>query len=82
MIFEIPEKFPNLSQSFKGVVDRGVLFLSRLEFIHCLFTINLSSILLHQKQPIARFFQPKQNLNNTVFTLNSNSIIDASILLK
>ena len=49
MIFEIPENFPNFSQSFKGVVDRGVLFLSRLEFIHCLFTIILSSILLHQK---------------------------------
>ena len=49
MIFEIPEKFPNFSQSFKGVVDRGVLFPSRLEFIYCLFTIILSSILLHQK---------------------------------
>ena len=38
----IPEglkNFPNFSQSFIGVVDRGVLFLSRLEFIHCLFTL-------------------------------------------
>ena len=39
MIFEIPEKFPNFSQSFKGVVDRGVLFPSRLVFIHCIITL-------------------------------------------
>ena len=49
MIFDIPENFRNFSQSLRGVVDRGVLFLSRLEFIHCLFTIILSSILLHQE---------------------------------
>ena len=49
MIFEIPEKFPNFSQSFKGAMDRGVLFPARLEFIHCLCTIILSSILLYQK---------------------------------
>ena len=39
IIPEVPEKFPNFSQSFIGVVDRGVLFLSTLEFIHCLFTL-------------------------------------------
>ena len=39
IILEVPENFPNFSQSFIGVVDRGVLFLSRLEFIHCLFTL-------------------------------------------
>ena len=39
IIPEVPENFPNFSQSFKGVVDRGVLFPSRLAFIHCLFTL-------------------------------------------
>ena len=39
IIPEGPENFPNFSQSFIGVVDRGVLFRSRLEFIHCLFTL-------------------------------------------
>ena len=48
IIPEFPENFPNFSQNFKGVVDRGVLFPSRLAFIHCLFTLVQSSILLHQ----------------------------------
>ena len=48
IIPEVPENFPNFSQSFKGVVDRGVLFPSRLAFIHCLFTLVQPSILLHQ----------------------------------
>ena len=39
IIPEGPENFPNFSQRFIGVVDRDVLFLSRLEFIHCLFTL-------------------------------------------
>ena len=39
IIPEVPENFPNFSQSFKGVVDRGVLFPSRLAFIHCIFTL-------------------------------------------
>ena len=48
IIPESPENFPNFRQSFKGVVDRGVLFPSRLAFIHCLFSLVQSSILLHQ----------------------------------
>ena len=48
IISEFPENFSNFSQSFKGVVDRGVLFPSRLALIHCLFTLVQSSILLHQ----------------------------------
>ena len=48
IISEFPEKFPNFSQSFKGVVDRGVLFPSRLAFIHCLSSLVQSGILLHQ----------------------------------
>ena len=48
IISEFPENFSNFSQSVKGVVDRGVLFPSRLAFIHCLFTLVQSSILLHQ----------------------------------
>ena len=39
IIPKVPEIFPNFGQSFKGVVDRGVLFPSRLAFIHCLFTL-------------------------------------------
>ena len=39
IIPEGPKFFPNFSQNFIGVVDRGVLFLLRLEFIHCLFTL-------------------------------------------
>ena len=42
IISEIPKFFPNFSQSFKGVVDRGVLFPSRLVFINCLFTLFLT----------------------------------------
>ena len=49
VIPEFPENFPNFSQSFKGVVDRGVLFPSRLVFIHCLITLVYPSILLYQK---------------------------------
>ena len=49
IIPEFPENFPNFSQSFKGVVDRGVLFPSRLVFIHCLNTLVYPSILLYQK---------------------------------
>ena len=45
---EFPENFPNFNQSFKGVVDRGVLFPSRLAFIHCLFPLVQSGILLLQ----------------------------------
>ena len=45
---ELPENFPIFSQNFKGVVDRGVLFPSRLAFIHCLFSLVQSGILLHQ----------------------------------
>ena len=48
IIPEFPENFPNFSQSFKGVVDRGVLFPSRLAFIHCLFSLVQSGILLHK----------------------------------
>ena len=48
IIPEFPEKFPNFNQSFKGVVDRGVLFPSRLAFIHCLFPLVQSGILLLQ----------------------------------
>ena len=49
IIPEFPENFPNFSQSFKGVVDRGVLFPSRLVFIHCLITLVYPSILLYHK---------------------------------
>ena len=49
IIPEFPENFPNFSQSFKGVVDRGVLFPSRLVFIHCLITLVYPSILLYQE---------------------------------
>ena len=48
IIPEFPENFPNFNQSFKGVVDRGVLFPSRLAFIHCLFLLVQSGILLLQ----------------------------------
>ena len=48
IIPEFPENFPNFSQGFKGVVDRGVLFPSRLAFIHYLFSLVQSGILLHQ----------------------------------
>ena len=48
IIPEFPENFPKFSQRFKGVVDRGVLFPSRLAFIHYLFSLVQSSILLHQ----------------------------------
>ena len=47
IIPEFPENFPNFSQGFKGVVDRGVLFPSRLAFIHCLFSLVQSGILIH-----------------------------------
>ena len=49
IIPEFPENFPNFSQSFKGVVGRGVLFPSRLVFIHCLITLVYPSILLYQE---------------------------------
>ena len=45
---ELPENFPNFSQNYKGDVDRGVLFPTRLAFIHCLFSLVQSGILLHQ----------------------------------
>ena len=47
IIPEFPENFPNFCQSFKGVVDQGVLFMSRLVFIHCLITLVYPSILLY-----------------------------------
>ena len=48
IITEFLENFLNFNQIFKGVVDQGVLFPSRLAFIHCLFSLVQSSILLHQ----------------------------------
>ena len=48
IIPEFLKNFPNFSQSFKGFVDRGVLFPSRLAFIHCLFSLVQSGILLLQ----------------------------------
>ena len=48
IIPEFLENFPNFSQSFKGVVDRGVLFPSRFAFIHYLFSLVRSGILLLQ----------------------------------
>ena len=49
IISEFLENFPNSSQSFKGTVDRGVLFPSRRVFIHCLITLVYPSTLLYQK---------------------------------
>ena len=39
IISEFPENFPNFNQSFEGVVDRGVLFSSRLVLIHCIIIL-------------------------------------------
>ena len=74
---EFPENFPNFSQSFKGVVDRGVLFPSRLMFIHCLITLVYPSILLYQIQPISRFFSTQTEPEQKVHILNSSFIIHA-----